>query len=567
VVEPHPNACCETGCSPIEGHLNQCEGRSRKQHSATVVACRRLALLSAFACAGIVPAARADDAHHRSNLLGDLALGMGGAWTGLADDPSAAYYNPAGLGITSRRSLSASMQLDGFEHVEIDSALEGISEADFSFDSRVTIPVFVSAAMKLGPRDANGFQRHAVAFSTFHPSNRTIRFTLGVRAPSPDGSVAIYEDISVEDADKTVWVGPSYAYAFSPAHALGLSVFLSDRSLSHTESRARVDQGMGDEITGNTEYFVVRRTIAELTATHIVVRLGWVYQLHPRVRVGLMLQPPGIALSAQSSRTYRRIGTSDDGMGVFHKTVEADSLPADSPIPWEARLGVGVSLSSVTRMDLDAALTGPNGSIDSPVHLFGTGGRDDLEPPGVLVAETFRRELCPNFNLGVETTIASLLVLRGGVFTDLSAVPEVQAGDVYQLSDVSRFGVATSIGLKVGDVDMTLGGFVRFGKGHTLGIDTRPEAEHFYVPRTIEDRTIAFFISGQLSSAKKLLKRGAKHVIGDGKPKPAGKPGEVVQPQPTQGPAGEASPEPPTERARPPDEQAPEPPAAPETKP
>ncbi|HKP60955.1 MAG TPA: hypothetical protein VJV78_29700 [Polyangiales bacterium] len=492
-------------------------------------------MVLALACGA--GAGRADDAHHRNNLLGDRALGTGGAWTGLADDPSAAYYNPAGLGIVSRRSLSASMQLNGFEHVEIDSALEGISDEDFVFDQRVTIPVFVSAALKFGPRDANDFQQHAFAFSTFHPSNRSLRFALSLRAPGEGDVVMRYEDISVIDEDKTVWIGPSYSFAFSPLHALGISVFWSDRSLVHTESRAREDEGMGDEVVGNTEYFVVRRTIAELDAQHVVVRLGWVYQLLPSLRIGLMFQPPGIPISAKSSRQYRRVGTSEDGMGVFHKTIEAEDLPADSPIPWEVRLGVGINISSVTRLDFDAALTGPNGSEDDPVELFGTGGRDDLEPPGVLMAEKFYRLLTPNFNLGVETMISDVVILRGGVFTDLSAVPDVHAGDTYQLSDISRFGASMSVGLRFGDVDMTFGGFIRWGRGETLGIDTREGAENFYVPHDLEDRTIAFFITGQLSSAKKLLGGAAKGVFGSDaepteKPKEKEKPGEPAQTAP-----------------------------------
>ena len=41
-------------------------------------------------------------------------------------------------------------------------------------------------------------------------------------------------------------------------------------------------------------------------------------------------------------------------------------------------------------------LTGPNGSADSPVQLFGRGDRDDLQPPGVLIPETFWRLLVPS---------------------------------------------------------------------------------------------------------------------------------------------------------------------------
>ena len=35
--------------------------------------------------------------YYRTIPIGERAIGLGGAYTGIADDPSATYYNPAGL--------------------------------------------------------------------------------------------------------------------------------------------------------------------------------------------------------------------------------------------------------------------------------------------------------------------------------------------------------------------------------------------------------------------------------------------------------------------------------------
>jgi hypothetical protein len=40
--------------------------------------------------------AHADDTHYRGIPIGAHAIGLGGAFTGVADDASATYFNPAG---------------------------------------------------------------------------------------------------------------------------------------------------------------------------------------------------------------------------------------------------------------------------------------------------------------------------------------------------------------------------------------------------------------------------------------------------------------------------------------
>ena len=46
-------------------------------------------------------AARADDTHYRGIPIGAHSIALGGAFTGVADDGSAAYFNPAGLVLQS----------------------------------------------------------------------------------------------------------------------------------------------------------------------------------------------------------------------------------------------------------------------------------------------------------------------------------------------------------------------------------------------------------------------------------------------------------------------------------
>ncbi|MEO1175145.1 MAG: UPF0164 family protein, partial [Myxococcota bacterium] len=41
--------------------------------------------------------ARGDDTHYQDFIVGGRAVGLGGAFTALADDPSGLFYNPAGI--------------------------------------------------------------------------------------------------------------------------------------------------------------------------------------------------------------------------------------------------------------------------------------------------------------------------------------------------------------------------------------------------------------------------------------------------------------------------------------
>ena len=58
---------------------------------------------------------RLDDFHFQNFPVGQRSLGMGGAATALGEDPSAAFYNPAGIGNVGSATLSASLTLTAFD--------------------------------------------------------------------------------------------------------------------------------------------------------------------------------------------------------------------------------------------------------------------------------------------------------------------------------------------------------------------------------------------------------------------------------------------------------------------
>ncbi|MFN7132434.1 MAG: hypothetical protein ACK4N5_10140, partial [Myxococcales bacterium] len=52
------------------------------------------------------PLARAGEFHYRDIFIGARAGGMAGAMVGLADDPTAAWYNPGGLAHASHENVT-----------------------------------------------------------------------------------------------------------------------------------------------------------------------------------------------------------------------------------------------------------------------------------------------------------------------------------------------------------------------------------------------------------------------------------------------------------------------------
>ena len=90
---------------------------------------------------GSIDRSRADAQalYYRSIPIGERAMGLGGAYTGIANDPSSTYYNPAGIVTGGRFQLMGSLSSIVFTRRKVENAFDVANiEADFTSTATTT---------------------------------------------------------------------------------------------------------------------------------------------------------------------------------------------------------------------------------------------------------------------------------------------------------------------------------------------------------------------------------------------------------------------------------------------
>lgn len=473
-------------------------------------------LAVATACLASEPA-KADPYHQQSLIVGERALGLGGAFTGVADDPSAVFYNPAGLAQLTESSISASLSLNAFDKREIKNGFRrSIGDEDLTYQSRPTVPLFVSLVKKLGKGGTDGVRRHAVALSTLTREQRELRYDTSI-----DGSeLGLKDNWRITQSDRVQWYGPSYAYRLSSKLSFGVSLFLSTAEARHTEDRQTITDTLADEdgfVT--TTQLGVQENLAETLTMHGIARLGILWQPREDLSFGLMLQPPGAPVydKGRIRNRYLYANVEDPTAGyASYFEVDEKGLGSSAPPAAEARIGASYRPNDIVLAAADLSVYLPNGTKRNPVKAVGTPPIDEATQqaadPGLFYATEWRRKTGFNASAGVELTLPKGITIRTGLFTDLSSAPAIkQRSLVYSDPDIDRYGGALSVGFDNGGYDLAIGASGSYGRGDAYAFDADAEADFAepYVRTSVEDRTVFIFLSG----AKKALTRVAKRTV------------------------------------------------------
>lgn len=488
----------------------------------------------------LVPSwARADDTHYQTFLIGERALGMGGAATGVGSEASAVFYNPGGLAFTRDNGFSGNLSINAYDRRDIDQGYGSpLGVADLTATSRPAVPVFASGVAKFGRRDADGVRPHAFAFTTLTPVQRSLRMT----ADLADGGVA--DTLRIDEQSRTLYLGPTLSFRLPRRVGFGVSLFLVTQRFRHSEDQVVVTEGEGDPSTGvftNNTLFV-RESLLTRTTRHLVARIGVTWEPAPRWRLGVMVQPPGIEVTGEAS-IRERISFADllaEPATALLLFDEQKGLGANAPIPFELRVGASFQATEDTLLALDLSVHGPRGSADDRYRTYGAPAPDPVTGntplPGLFVEEDAYRTTEVNLSVGFEQVIRDSVPLRVGFFTDRSAAPAIDGPtDVFQVAQVDRYGATFTLGWLAGGFELSVGAAALFGRG--TGLRVNPDAggaiPETYLPTDVRDRTVYFFVSGYKRAAT-VLGRQAWNAVRDRRrnaPAPEDAPPEEAPPE------------------------------------
>ena len=430
---------------------------------------RQLAVVGGLAALLLVAGgARADDTHYRYIPIGAHGIGLGGAFTGVADDASAAYFNPAGLALGGNWGLAGGLTINAWERLDLRRAYEqpdGSANATSEYSR--TVPIFIGAVLKFGPKDALEQKKFSLGISVLEP----IFSTGGVFLSLQQDPVELTDSYRSSDNDRATWYGLSFASRLDLRQSIGASLYLSVRKLNHSETG--ITLGDGTPIPGDPGGFVGVNSAANtqslnFKAFHFVLRFGWLYRIKPQLQIGLMVQPPGIPLKQQVD-TLSQGFVNDAGDGSMPTTTRAyfvdGRVDANLPIPAEIEAGLEYWPAERVMLSFDA-------SVHLPVRSMRRVESAEPVPLGGLYfdGDTARR-FVGNVAVGGDFIITKKVMMMAGFFTDLSSAMNIPENPVrYHNPQITRLGGTISLGLNIAGVSLAVGSTYLYGKGDSTGV-------------------------------------------------------------------------------------------------
>lgn len=402
----------------------------------------------------LLPAsAAADDTHYQDFIIGSRAIGLGGAFCALSDDPSGLYYNPAGLAEIRHTSLQISSSLYGFEQGSVGgtvaSPIPGLSGKDVNLDAAfsdlIIVPAAFGVAHAFGPEGPDGKPYQSWALSVLVPSFSTTSISEETETMGRSTSY------SRQMTDRSIWAGIGYGRKLSQVFMLGISSFYKLRVIESIEETSITELAS----TGGDTPFRTGLSRVKMFNGSLIFNLGAKYRITDRWTVGLSMMPPTIPINSGGSFRYNR-GLSDPngdagGRSQYLRTALTD-VSGDTRVNFQARLGTAYVVPGQLTVALDVTMFAP---VDYTLINISDPGLERALP----VVPTVQRNFVANVNAGLEYLFVPSFSAAIGGFTDFSSAPFIKAGpdgqaSGNQLERVNIFGGTFALGF-FGDHTLT----------------------------------------------------------------------------------------------------------------
>jgi long-subunit fatty acid transport protein len=417
-------------------------------------------------------AAHADIFHYNNSILGDRAIGLGGAYSGVADDASGIIYNPGGLGFAGGTDISGSANVYYVKKTTYKNILEG---QDFTESSEGFVPSFFGGIQKL-----DSIAKGLVAgFAVYSPDNE-IRDQNDIIT----GTAVRAFHRNVKLSASTLRLNFAAAMRLSPKFSLGatvgfmnLSELVQEYQLSALAWNAdyirdtagrfySIDKTKVDETFGKLSYIRSISTNNKLTARGLEGGLGSQIVIGSSVVAGLsarttFLLSENLAVEGDQitffrydngraiSRDLLRSTDCPDVVTKAGRSCETDLSKFDEVSTRSAYPLPGYSaLRSTNKSPLGGWPVTVRGGVAwfaSPRILWTFDVEHNTEAKDGLLKQNWR-DAVTNYSSGTEIYATPSVPVRLGVFTNFDARPKLVAGTANQPEHIDYYGASAYLG-------------------------------------------------------------------------------------------------------------------------
>jgi long-chain fatty acid transport protein len=369
----------------------------------------------------------AEPFHYQNVLQGEAAAGMGGAFTALADDSSACFYNPAGLTQITNTTFSLSATAGEISSYTIEDVIPG------GKDLKTTTAAFYPTSWSITRR----FKKHALGFSVIVRDNSdqelSFRDTITIPAVSDEFNV-IYD---VKTQSREYLIGPSYAYPFTDSFSLGFSLFLFYKTALNTGFVYLENASTG-------EYYGASNFNNE-KSLGLSINAGLHYRIFSRWALGVNLKSGGVFTDIKKTSEVRYENTISGGeknevLPISEATYKYGEPPG-------VTLGIGYK-GKTWRFGIDYT------------HIFKIDGLIPVE----------------NLNIGAERIFWNKMPLRFGFYTNNTSLASHKVDTTPEPDRVNFAGLTFGLGYLTEHTSTSLTFITKSGRGTSKAIsESGPE--------------------------------------------------------------------------------------------
>jgi hypothetical protein len=410
-----------------------------------------------------LPAARADDTHYQDFLIGTRSVGLGGAFVGLANDPSGLWINPGGLVFARRDDININTSFYGFEFLELDVETNEISPAvdtkEFSFfDDIRAIPVTFGGVIGLGQRRDDKTYPHSISFFVGFPAYRDMlqdREGLTVENNTEQRFFVRHQVL-----DWTLCAGIGYGHRVNEWLAIGTSIFYINRLLDRKDqSNFWFVPADGD----SPEFYQLQTNLLH-TGHSLLLSAGARFQLSQSWSIGVSLQAPTIPMWAETKLEVNVAEAQRDAQGEIVTRAERTEFVTDdvsSLHPFNVRVGFAFEYPETLTVTGDIHFYSP-----VTYRIF---ERDPEALKFMPVPARIHRRALANFSLGFEYLFIKEMSLAVGGFTNITSTPRIPENPTEEmLPHVNQYGGSIALGYYLKHSLIRLGFVGSYGRGYDV---------------------------------------------------------------------------------------------------